>query len=437
MSTAQIWILSLFIKLVLGAILPFFSDEAYYWVWSHNLQLSYFDHPPMVAWFFKLGQVFENFGQASRWFGILVAHSAILVWLKILEGVLTENQKRWWLYLVLLNPLLGPGSLILTPDIPLIFFWTLSVYFFKMWIEKATVVYAALLGASLGLGFCSKYHIVLFLPMMFIWLLIVKPKPQIKFLHVCSVIFFGLLLSSPVFIWNFQNNFDSFRFQLNRGLNASHWTPSWFFAYIGGQAALIFPPLIWIILKGMRSIKEKWLLNLAFFPLVFFGLTSIKGPVEANWTMVGFPALMAVILLAAKDMKLVTWSVRIWAASILLAISLVYWFWLPFDERKLKLSEHKTYDQLLAIARSYTPFYASSYQMASTLSYKLRTPIYKLRGIGRRDVYDYLENSMPKENNFFVVLQRWDQLPEWTKDFIVTPREEFGLEFRFVELTRK
>ena len=26
-------------------------DEAYYWLWSKNVALSYFDHPPLVAWF--------------------------------------------------------------------------------------------------------------------------------------------------------------------------------------------------------------------------------------------------------------------------------------------------------------------------------------------------------------------------------------------------
>ena len=31
-----------------GAILP---DEAYYWLWSKNIDLSYYDHPPLSSWF--------------------------------------------------------------------------------------------------------------------------------------------------------------------------------------------------------------------------------------------------------------------------------------------------------------------------------------------------------------------------------------------------
>ena len=25
-------------------------DEAYYWLWSKNIALSYFDHPPLATW---------------------------------------------------------------------------------------------------------------------------------------------------------------------------------------------------------------------------------------------------------------------------------------------------------------------------------------------------------------------------------------------------
>src|SRR5437899_384467 len=33
--------------LALAALVPPFDDELYYWCWSRDLQLSYYDHPPM------------------------------------------------------------------------------------------------------------------------------------------------------------------------------------------------------------------------------------------------------------------------------------------------------------------------------------------------------------------------------------------------------
>ena len=35
-------------------------DEAYYWLWSKNIALSYFDHPPLIAWFQALLSFFSN-----------------------------------------------------------------------------------------------------------------------------------------------------------------------------------------------------------------------------------------------------------------------------------------------------------------------------------------------------------------------------------------
>ena len=34
---------------------PLHDDELYYWCWSKELQLSYFDHPPLLGWLEWLG----------------------------------------------------------------------------------------------------------------------------------------------------------------------------------------------------------------------------------------------------------------------------------------------------------------------------------------------------------------------------------------------
>ena len=48
------------LHLVFNSKLQIHFDEAYYWVWSQNLQLSYFDHPPMIAYLIKLTTLFSN-----------------------------------------------------------------------------------------------------------------------------------------------------------------------------------------------------------------------------------------------------------------------------------------------------------------------------------------------------------------------------------------
>ncbi len=101
---------SLLIKLVIAAVVPLSFDESYYWVWSKNLQLSYFDHPGMVAWLFRIGNIFEQLGHAVRWPAVILGHLTILVWINILKKLTFSDNKIFiWVLVCLFSPLLGPG----------------------------------------------------------------------------------------------------------------------------------------------------------------------------------------------------------------------------------------------------------------------------------------------------------------------------------------
>jgi len=43
------------LRLASAAAVPLTEDEAYYRLWSQHLHLGYFDHPPMIAWWIRLG----------------------------------------------------------------------------------------------------------------------------------------------------------------------------------------------------------------------------------------------------------------------------------------------------------------------------------------------------------------------------------------------
>ena len=58
--------------LTLAAIVPPFDDELYYWCWSRDLQLSYYDHPPMVAYQIRVAtELFGNTIFAIRLPGVV------------------------------------------------------------------------------------------------------------------------------------------------------------------------------------------------------------------------------------------------------------------------------------------------------------------------------------------------------------------------------
>lgn len=55
--------------------------------------------------------------------------------------------------------------------------------------------------------------------------------------------------------------------------------------------------------------------------------------------------------------------------------------------------------------------FARSYQMASQLSFELKQPVYKLHGMNRRDFYDFLSESHPTGDQFYVMAEKEDLLP--------------------------
>ena len=56
LSLLGLLLLQKFIFLFMAVPLP---DEAYYWLWAKNIDLSYFDHPPMMTWISCLFHYFE------------------------------------------------------------------------------------------------------------------------------------------------------------------------------------------------------------------------------------------------------------------------------------------------------------------------------------------------------------------------------------------
>jgi 4-amino-4-deoxy-L-arabinose transferase-like glycosyltransferase len=439
------WILALVIKTVLAVWLPFSNDEAYYWVWGHHLQWSYFDHPPMVGWLFWLGSWFETFGNAARLPGVWMGHLTLFIWYKILEPFLNEKTRLIWFLFILLSPFMGIGSLVITPDVPLLFFWSLSLLLLLKLLEKKTASLYLLFGASLGLGFCSKYMIVLFVPIAFLWLLGSGRWREIRWPYVALTILTGLIFSAPVLYWNWKHEWASFAFQLNHGLGREKRQMSWPIEYVGGQILLIFPPLIWLALRRRESKAASFLRYFGWLPLAFFLYTSFRARVEANWPIMAHPALLSLAFLnciergeSSGPFKWLQSTAIIWTTALVLVLTELAYPWLPIDPKDLKTSEFSRFDVFLPQATRDPQMFMGSYQMAAAVSYKLRQQHYKLAGMNRRDFYDFVPQSMPIGDSFLLGAETNQGLPEWVEKngFETRVVQRLTDEFQILEVSR-
>ena len=128
-AAAALAVLTLF-RLVCAGVLPLSPDEAYYWVWSRALAPGYVDHPPMVALWIRVGTFL--LGECSLGVRILGPLAAALTTLLLANAAdrMFPNQRAGLIAGALWNATLfvGAGSVVMTPDAPLLFFWCATVW---------------------------------------------------------------------------------------------------------------------------------------------------------------------------------------------------------------------------------------------------------------------------------------------------------------------
>ena len=118
------------VRLLVAGFAPLSADEAYYWVWSRALAPGYLDHPPMVALWIRAGT--ELAGQGAYGIRLLGPFAAALgsVLLARAAEDLFPGRRLGVPAAVLLNStlLLGAGAVTMTPDTPLLLFWTAALW---------------------------------------------------------------------------------------------------------------------------------------------------------------------------------------------------------------------------------------------------------------------------------------------------------------------
>lgn len=412
----KIFIFSILARIVLAFAIPVVGDESYYWIWGRNLQLSYFDHPPAVSWMTWISNWFYKssstvfMGLSLRLPFITLSSLTFLIWLK--NYTLQQKESGFinqFAILYLLNPLLGIGGIFATPDVPLLFFWALSYYaILKIKIDQQAKWYR-LLGISLGLGFCSKYHIVLLPITVLISMALLKELKIIQIKKLILTLLYGIIFSLPVVVWNSRNDWVSFAFQLNHGFNAKKvFDITWSLTYILAQIVIFNPFVLFYLLRQVKASLPK---NMALSQWGFFLMSSFKSLVEANWPITAHAQGLLIVDRAFQPRfkKSIFYWCILWLLLLVFALT-------PFGINKFNhLPQTIAASEIYQATKEFRPLYGPTYQMSSLMFFVSHENISKLYLMARHDFYDSLEGSFPKENQFYVLKYTYADWPEWMK----------------------
>src|ERR1700694_1027472 len=207
------------LRLVAAAWTPLTFDEAYYWMWSKHLAGGYYDHPPAAAAVIRLGTgIAGDTELGARLATILLALPmswAVFRTASILFGGLRVAATA----AILLNVTLmaAVGTLIVTPDSPLLVAASFVLLFLAKVLETGRGAWWLAVGAAVGAALLSKYTSLFFGPAILIWLVAV---PKLRRWLISPWLYLGgvvsLALFSPVFLWNADHHWVSFIKQIGR-----------------------------------------------------------------------------------------------------------------------------------------------------------------------------------------------------------------------------
>jgi 4-amino-4-deoxy-L-arabinose transferase-like glycosyltransferase len=290
------------LRLVVAARAPLSPDEAYYWVWSKALSPGYLDHPPMVALWIRLGTlVAGDTPLGVRLLGPVSALLGTVLLMRAAEDFWPGNRAGVRAACLLNATLaLNAGAVVMTPDTPLLFFWTAALAVLARLIRSGKAGWWLAFGVLAGCALDSKYTAALLGIGVVVWMACI---PEARRWFFCWQFWAAGALAAgcfaPVAVWNAAHGWASFAKQ---GGRTGDWQPAeaarFLTEFLLGQFALATPLVACLFVGGMASAaggllrgqaKPALLACVTVLPAVVFLQHALGDRVQANWPAVIFP----------------------------------------------------------------------------------------------------------------------------------------------------
>ncbi len=281
-----------------------YGDEAQYWIWAKSPDVGYFSKPPLLAWFlFGYTGIFGDSFFLLKTFPLFVYFFISLTIFKLcLLLNLSKSNSFFCAASFLVMPAASLSSFIISTDLLLLLFWSLSLIMILQIRIAGTNLRFFLLGSFLGLSFLAKYAGIYFLICLVV-LFIVDKKTLRSFKNnlLGVLIFFSsfVMVLLPNIYWNLNNNWITLSHTSGnanlQNLNLNIYEP---LEFLGSQILMVGPLLFLggiFFIKNKKLNQEDILLIVFSLPIIFIVLIeSFLVRANANWAA---PALISIFIL--------------------------------------------------------------------------------------------------------------------------------------------
>ncbi|MBI3880280.1 MAG: glycosyltransferase family 39 protein, partial [Verrucomicrobia bacterium] len=219
------------------------EDEAYQWLWSKHLALSYYSKPPLIALTQFLGtSIWGDTAFGVRFFSPVLAAALSLMVLRFVAREANARAAFWLVAILHATPMLAAGAILMTIDPLSVLFWTAAMIAGWRAVKSDSTAQWLLCGLWMGLGFLSKY-VALFQLLSWAVFFALHPPARAQLRRPGPWLALGVnaLCTLPVLIWNAQHSWSTLGHLANRGGLDQPWqfAPKFLFEFLGAELGLL------------------------------------------------------------------------------------------------------------------------------------------------------------------------------------------------------
>jgi len=272
------------------------EDEAYQWLWSKHLAISYYSKPPLIAYTQFLGtSLWGDTAFGVRFFSPIIT---AIVSLFVLRFFAREVNARAGFFLLLIAtaaPLASVGAVLMTVDPLSVLFWAAAMLAGWRAVQPDAKTSDWLwVGLWMGLGFLSKYtalfQLLCWAVLFGLW---TPARKQLKRPGPYLALMINLLCAVPVLIWNSQHGWITVtHLGENAGIQSA-WQPTlkYFGEFVGSEWGLLNPVFfvatVWAAIalwkRGRRSPQLIYFFSMGAPLFLAYLLYSFHSRILPNW----------------------------------------------------------------------------------------------------------------------------------------------------------
>lgn len=285
------------------------QDEAYQWIWSKHLALSYYSKPPMIACLqFLSTQLWGDTAFGIRFLSPVIGAIASLIWLRFLAKESSARAGFLWVLVTTTTPLLAVGSILMTIDPPTVLFWSAAMVAGWRAVQAGSTRHWLWTGLWMGMGFLTKYSTPLQLMCWAAFFLLWKPaRVQLRQPGPYLALAVVWVCTIPVLLWNHQHGWITMTHLASRGGLDSPWqlTGRFFAEFTGAQLGLLNPVYFLAMLGAMagfwrhyrKSPFHLYLFSMGAPVFLFYWIYTFRARVQPNWVGPAILPLFALMIL--------------------------------------------------------------------------------------------------------------------------------------------